>query len=74
MSIFRRKDKRSVCPIKQEQQIIEIAADKQAQQEVVQQAKEASERLNTLLVENGFTLKIYLAAGGKKPKNEVKHG
>lgn len=73
MGIFRRKkDTPVVNPVAEEQKIIEIVADKKAQHEVIQQAKEASERLNTLLVENGFTLKIYLAAGGKNPKHGVK--
>lgn len=72
MGIFRKKKDTPIASSAEERQIIEIVADKQAQHEVVQQAKEASERLNTLLVQNGFTLKIYLAAGGKSPKNGVK--
>jgi hypothetical protein len=51
------------------QAIVEIEAHKNAERAAVQQAKEASRQLNTLLVENGFTLKIYLAAGGKKRKH-----
>lgn len=45
---------------------VEIVTDKQAKKEVVQKAKEANKVLNDLLVDNGFTLKIYLAAGGKQ--------
>jgi hypothetical protein len=41
---------------------IEIVAHKEAKQEMVDRAKIANEHLNGLLVENGFTLKIYLAA------------
>ena len=46
------------------QAIVEIQATKDAKKEAIAQAKEASEQLNSLLVENGFTLKIYLATGG----------
>lgn len=48
----------------QKQAIIEIEANKNAHHEAVVKAKAASEDLNSLLVENGFTLKIYLATGG----------
>lgn len=46
---------------------IEIVAHKEAKDAVVRETKEANEKLNRLLVDNGFTLKIYLAAGGKHP-------
>lgn len=48
--------------------VIEIEAHKDAQKEAVTIARNASKQLNTLLVNNGFTLKIYLAAGGTHPK------
>lgn len=47
--------------------IVEIIANQEAQREVIQKAKVASNQLNELLVQNGFTIKIYLAAGGKPP-------
>jgi hypothetical protein len=43
---------------------IEIVPHKAAKLEVLEEARKANEQLNKLLVENGFTLKIYLAAGG----------
>jgi hypothetical protein len=46
---------------------IEIVANQEAQKEVIEKAKKASSELNQLLVQNGFTIKIYLAAGGKPP-------
>lgn len=50
-----------------EKTAIEIVAHKNAKQEVVEDARRANEQLNKLLVGNGFTLKIYLAAGGNHP-------
>lgn len=42
--------------------IVEIIANEKAKDEVIEKAKEASNQLNNLLVQNGFTIKIYLAA------------
>ena len=47
--------------------IVQIIANQEAQKEVIEKAKVASNQLNELLVQNGFTIKIYLAAGGKPP-------
>lgn len=47
--------------------IVEIIANEEAKKEVIEQAKSASNQLNELLVQNGFTIKIYLAAGGHPP-------
>lgn len=47
---------------------VEVIVNKNATQEAVAKADEANHHLNELLVENGFTLKIYLAAGGKYKK------
>lgn len=52
------------------QATIEIVAHKEAKAKVIKQAKQANKQLNDLLVENGFTLKIYLAAGGKAPQQK----
>lgn len=49
---------------------IQIVAHKDAKAEVVQEAHKVNERLNKLLVGNGFTLKIYLAAGGSQPRTQ----
>ena len=45
---------------------IEIVAHKKASKDVVRQAEEINKKLKNLLVENHFTLKIFLATGGKK--------
>ena len=50
--------------------IVEIIANQEAKKEVIEKAKKASSDLNELLVQNGFTIKIYLAAGGKHPNAE----
>ena len=41
---------------------IEVKTHKDANQKEVEKAKQANEHLNDLLIENGFTLKIFLAA------------
>jgi len=49
---------------------VEVVAHKRATKKAVDEAKQVNKKLNNLLVENGFTLKIYLAAGGKHPQNK----
>lgn len=51
---------------------VEVVVHKNATQESVVKAEEANQKLNDLLIENGFTLKIYLAAGGKHKKEHTK--
>lgn len=54
--------------------VVEIIANEKARDEVIEKAKQASNQLNELLVQNGFTIKIYLAAGGHPPiKNKGKN-
>lgn len=50
--------------------IVEIIANEEAKKEVIERAKKASSELNELLVQNGFTIKIYLAAGGHPPRKQ----
>jgi hypothetical protein len=47
---------------------VEVELHKNASIEAAQKAEATNKHLNDLLVENGFTLKIYLAAGGHQPK------
>lgn len=47
---------------------VEVVVHQNAAKEVVTEANIVNRKLNKLLVENGFTLKIYLAAGGHQPK------
>lgn len=53
-----------------EQSMVEIVAADSARHEVIKEAKEVNRHLKNLLVENGFTIKIYLAAGGKHKKEK----
>lgn len=48
--------------------IVEIEAAKDASRKAFAEAEAVGNDLNKLLVENGFTLKIYLATGGKIDK------
>lgn len=52
--------------------IVELEAAKDAQREAFAEAEKVGKDLNRLLVENGFTLKIYLATGGKIKKGHAK--
>jgi hypothetical protein len=61
------------APVEVAQQIIkkgavEIVAHQNARKEVVEDAAVANKQLKDLLEANGFTIKIYLAAGGRSPK------
>lgn len=47
---------------------VEIEVAKNATDSALKTAKEANQKLNQLLVENGFTIKIYVAAGGKQKR------
>lgn len=47
---------------------VEVVAHKKATKKTIDETIKVNQQLNKLLVENGFTLKIYLAAGGKHPQ------
>lgn len=53
---------------------VEVVVHQNAAKEVVDEAKSVNEQLNKLLLDNGFTLKIYLAAGGKTKKKVAVSG
>lgn len=44
---------------------VEVVVHKNATEEAITKAKEANQKLNELLEQNHFTLKIYLATGGQ---------
>lgn len=44
---------------------VEVELHKGASEDAAKKADETNKHLTDLLVENGFTLKIYLAAGGQ---------
>jgi len=53
---------------------VEIELHKGASEDAAAKATETNKHLTDLLVENGFTLKIYLAAGGHQPKSKQSGG
>lgn len=61
MSIFK-KQRIDIQPA--ESSRVEIELQKDATKKAVETAKRVNESMKELLVENGFTLKIYLATGG----------
>lgn len=78
MGLFNRKKKNVDQPVEPivvtdtpvKDPVIEVIANQEAKKEVVEKAKQASSDLNRLLVQNGFTIKIYLAAQGPSVKNK----
>lgn len=52
--------------------IVELKAAKEAQNEAFDEAEKEVQKLNRLLVENGFTPRIYIATGGKMKKGNAK--
>lgn len=75
MSWFKRKDKnQSIIIPPAATSRVEVEVHKNASVEAAKKAKETNQHLNDLLVENGFTLKIYLAAGGHIPAKSKKKG
>lgn len=49
---------------------VEVELHQSASVDAAKKAGETNKHLKDLLVENGFTLKIYIAAGGKKPNKK----
>lgn len=73
MWLFNRKPKPAPIAVKPPATSrVEVELHKHASEGAAQKAKETNQHLNDLLVENGFTLKIYLAAGGHiQPKQKM---
>lgn len=71
MGWFKRKPKEEPVVIKPAiSSRVEVELHKNASVEAAKKADAANKHINDLLVENGFTLKIYLAAGGHQPTNK----
>ena len=62
------KNKKAKVLLVRETGIAELKQDKSIQKQAILEAKKQTEKLNDLLTENGFTLRIYLATGGKYKK------
>lgn len=65
MALFKRKRQEPLSIQPPPQSRVEVELHKSATTEAAEKAKEANKHLNELLLANGFTLKIYLAAGGQ---------
>jgi len=73
MSWFRKKpEKQPITLVPPATSRVEVELHKGATEEAAQKAQATNEHLNELLVHNGFTLKIYLAAGGRLPTKTKK--
>lgn len=70
MGLFSRKHPEDITIEPPTKSRIEIEVHKHANKEAAETAKRTSKDLNQLLVENGFTLKLYLAATGKTPRKK----
>lgn len=70
MNWFNRKKQPDLNIQPPPQSRVEVELHKDATKEAAETAKAANQHLNDLLIENGFTLKIYLAAGGQPPKKK----
>lgn len=69
MSWFNRKRKEPPIVVKPPATSrVEVELHKGASEQAAQKAQITNQHLTELLVENGFTLKIYLAAGGRLHK------
>ena len=71
MSWFKKKRKEDVVVQPPASSRVEVEIHKSASREAAEKAKKTNEHLQDLLVENGFTLKIYLAAGGQPKKGKT---
>ncbi len=65
MGLFKRKMREDMAIQPPPKSRVEVELHKGASIEAADKAIEANRHLNDLLIENGFTLKIYLAAGGQ---------
>lgn len=65
MGLFKRKQKEDLNIQPPADSRVEVELHKAASKEAVEKANAANQHLNDLLIANGFTLKIYLAAGGQ---------
>jgi len=58
--------------LEQHESAIEIVSHKQATHEAKKDIEQANAKLKEIFDRNHFTIKIYLAAGGRKPKGNTK--
>lgn len=70
-----KKDKELLLPdestpafIEQHKSAVEIIAHKNATEEAKREVDEANEKIRKVFERNHFTVKLYVAAGGRQPK------
>lgn len=68
MSWFRKEKVQPIRLSPPQSSRVEVELHKGANKEAARKAEAVNEHLNDLLIENGITLKLYIAAGGKPPK------
>lgn len=73
MGIFKRKLNADLMVQPPASSRVEVELHKEATQEAFEKAKVANQHLQELLAANGFTLKIYLAAGGQLQRKKGKN-
>jgi hypothetical protein len=68
--LFRKKKSDTpVSPIPQEVRTkVEVVAHQEATKQQIDEVKQINQMLNKQFVENGFTIKIFIAAGGRDKK------
>lgn len=69
MSWFKKRSESEIE--RQHDNRVEVIVSKEANKEVVEKAKKANEQLNELLNQNHFTIKIFIAAGGRNNKKRT---
>lgn len=62
MGLFRKKPTITIPP--RQPVVVSIEPHETARKEAFDEATKINKKLNTLLVENGFTLKLWVATGG----------
>lgn len=69
MGLFNRRPKESIVVQPPMHSRVEVEVAKNASADAARKAKEINRHVKDLFEENGFTIKIFIAAGGHPPKN-----
>lgn len=74
MSWFKKRESEDLRLAATPDSRVEIELHKSASKDAKQKADEINAHLKELVIENNFTVKIFVAAGGHLPKNHQKSG
>lgn len=69
MRLFKRTPKEDIIIQPAQHSRVEVEVAKNASSQAAQTAKKINEHVKDLFDENGFTIKIFIAAGGHPPKH-----